>query len=107
MKPSCACSYSGTYDDAILGAISAAGDVPPLVARALVRRGVTDAAAVRAFLHPSLSELLDPMLLPDMAAAVNRLRRAIAGGERICVYGDYDADGVCATAILVDCLRRL
>lgn len=107
MKPSCACSYSGTYDDAILGAISAAGDVPPLVARALVRRGVTDAAAVRAFLHPSLSELLDPMSLPDMAAAVDRLRRAIAGGERICVYGDYDADGVCATAILVDCLRRL
>ena len=49
----------------------------------------------------------DPLALADMDRAVDRIRRAIGDGERICVYGDYDTDGVCATAILVDALKRL
>lgn len=105
MRPLCACTHPDGYDAAQLARIAAAHGVPPLLARALVRRGLTDDAAIDAFLHPTPDGLPDPLALPDMAAAVARLRAAIGSGERICVYGDYDADGVCATAILIDCLR--
>ena len=105
MRPLCACTHPDGYDAAQLAHIAAVHGVPPLLARALVRRGLTDDAAIDAFLHPTPDGLPDPLALPDMAAAVARLRAAIGSGERICVYGDYDADGVCATAILVDCLR--
>lgn len=107
VKPLCACNYEGGYDAALLTHICTLYDLPPLVGRALIRRGVTDDGAINAFLHPSFRDLCDPFALPDMEAAVSRIRRAVACGERICVYGDYDADGVCATAILIDCLRRL
>lgn len=107
MKPPCFCSYEGAYDEALLAHICAAEGIAPLVARALVRRGLAEDASVHAFLHPSEADLLDPLTLPDMEAAVRRIMEAIACDERICVYGDYDADGVCATAILIDCLRGL
>ena len=48
-----------------------------------------------------------PLLLGDMAAAVDRIRAAVAAGERICVHGDYDVDGICATALAVLTLREL
>ena len=73
----------------------------------LARRGLVDDASIAAYLHPESRELPDPYALSDMNRAVERIRAAIAAGERICVYGDYDTDGVCATAILVDALRRL
>ena len=72
----------------------------------LVRRGLVDDAAISAFLHPETGDLPDPYLLADMDRAVLRVERAIEAGERICVYGDYDTDGVCATAILLDALRQ-
>jgi single-stranded-DNA-specific exonuclease len=71
----------------------------------LARRGLADDAAIESFLHPESQELADPFAFSDMDRAVSRIRRAIAEGERICVYGDYDTDGVCATAILFDALR--
>ena len=49
----------------------------------------------------------DPFLLGDMAVAVERIRAAIAAGERICVHGDYDVDGICATSLAVLTLREL
>ena len=107
MKASCACSYAGSYSDELLDRLCTAHGVPRIVARALVRRGVTEAEAVQAYLHPDEAALLDPFGLPDMQKAVERIRKAIRRGERICVYGDYDADGVCATTILVQCLRSL
>lgn len=70
----------------------------------LVRRGYGDPAEARAFLAGE-QPLHDPFLLGDMAAAVSRIRVAIAAGERICVHGDYDADGICATALAVLVLR--
>ena len=73
----------------------------------LVRRGLTDDASITAFLHPEMQPLPDPFALSDMDRAVSRIRLAIDAGERICVYGDYDTDGVCATAILTDALTRL
>ena len=74
---------------------------------ALLRsRGVfTDAEAAR-FLSPSLADLHDPFLLPGMEKTVALLREAIAKGETILVYGDYDADGVCAASILLEALHE-
>ena len=82
-------------------------DLPPVIARLLVIRGVTTAEEARAFFDPSLDHLHDPSLLPDADAGVDRLAAAVKSGERICVYGDYDVDGVTGTALLVRTLRAL
>lgn len=79
--------------------------MPPVLHALLCRRGVCTPAQAEAFLHPGLAGLNDPFLLAGMDAAVARLRAAIAADEPICVYGDYDVDGVCATAILLSCLK--
>lgn len=79
--------------------------VSPRTARLLLTRGVADAAEAEAFLHPSADMLCDPFAFPDMEKAVARLTRAIEKRERICVYGDYDVDGVCATSMLLMYLR--
>jgi single-stranded-DNA-specific exonuclease len=73
----------------------------------LARRGLVDDAAIESFLHPETTELAEPLALSDMDRAAARIKRAIDAGERICVYGDYDTDGVSATAILLDALRTL
>ena len=66
----------------------------------LVRRGYGDPEAARASSSRRASPH-DPLLLGDMAAAVERLRAAVERDERICVHGDYDVDGICATALAV------
>ncbi|HWS30777.1 MAG TPA: single-stranded-DNA-specific exonuclease RecJ [Clostridia bacterium] len=81
--------------------------VSEALAALLYARGAHDAAAMEAFLNPCDATLLDPYMLNDMGAAVSRIRFAVEKGERICVYGDYDADGVCATSILYLCLKKL
>lgn len=73
----------------------------------LARRGLKDDASITAYLHPEAEPLPDPFALADMKRAVSRIMDAVERGERICVYGDYDTDGVCATAILYDALHRL
>jgi single-stranded-DNA-specific exonuclease len=80
---------------------------PPLLAQALVRRGITTPEAARAFLDPACYTPSSPLELPDMAQAVQRLLAAIAHGERILVWGDFDTDGQTATALLVEALRAL
>ena len=70
------------------------------------RRSLTP-AEVDAFLKPTLSALHDPLLLPDMAAAVEAIQDALARGARIRIFGDYDADGITATALLVRALSAL
>ncbi len=80
--------------------------VSETVASILVRRGLGDPEAARAFLEPEGTSH-DPFLLGDMAAAVERLRTAVEAGERICVHGDYDVDGICATALATLMLREL
>ena len=82
-------------------------DMPRLLHALLLRRGVTSASEARAFLSPGEETLRDPLLLSDMGRAVSRLRAALEAGERICVYGDYDVDGVCASAILYLHLKAL
>src|ERR671937_3119456 len=76
-----------------------------ITASVLVRRGYGDPAEARAFLAGE-QPLHDPFLLGDMGVAVERIRAAISEGQRICVHGDYDADGICATALAVLVLRE-
>jgi single-stranded-DNA-specific exonuclease len=75
-------------------------------ATVLVRRGLGDPAAARAFLEAE-PPAHDPLSLGDMVAAVERIRAAVAHGERICVHGDYDVDGISATAVCVLILKEL
>ena len=79
--------------------------ISEITASVLVRRGYGDPDEAGAFLAGE-QPLHDPFLLGDMAVAVERIRAAIASGKRICVHGDYDADGICATALAVLVLRE-
>ena len=80
--------------------------VSQVLAAVLVRRGHTDSAAARAFLAAELPEH-DPFQLGDMREACEAIHAAIAAGTKICVHGDYDADGICATALAVLVLGEL
>ncbi|HWI63501.1 MAG TPA: single-stranded-DNA-specific exonuclease RecJ [Symbiobacteriaceae bacterium] len=71
----------------------------------LYRRGFSTLAAAEAFLDGGVD--VDAPGLPDLEAGVDCIARAVVGGQRICVYGDYDTDGVTSTTLLVDLLRRL
>ncbi len=81
--------------------------VSPFLARLLVARGVDHPEKVWAFLHPDLSQLHSPDLLPDLPPAVEQLKEALRRREKILVHGDYDADGVCASALLTRALKAL
>jgi single-stranded-DNA-specific exonuclease len=81
-------------------------DIGETTAAILVRRGYGDPGTARAFLDGERPPH-DPFLLGDMTDAVARIREAIAAGTRICVHGDYDVDGICATALAVLTLREL
>ena len=79
---------------------------PYLVSAVLVSRGITTAADAAAFLAQEHSLIYDPRLMRDMDRAVGRISRALADGERMAVFGDYDVDGITATVILVDYLKN-
>ena len=81
--------------------------ISPLLAQCLLNRGHSEPAVIENFLAPRLKNLADPFLLPNMAAAVERLLRAHAGQETLVIFGDYDVDGVTSTALLVEVLRNL
>jgi single-stranded-DNA-specific exonuclease len=81
--------------------------VPPIVAQLLLSRGVFDSDAAKSFLEAKLTGLRDPDELPGAAAAADRIYEAIQARRKIVVYGDYDADGMTATAILLSCLKLL
>jgi single-stranded-DNA-specific exonuclease len=93
-------------DPADVRVLAGALGVSEVAAAVLARRGLRDPAEANAFLEGALPGH-DPLLLGDMAAAVERIRDAIAAGRAICVHGDYDADGICATALAVLLLREL
>lgn len=77
----------------------------PLLLQVLYNRGIREASEVHTFLGRDDAVIENPYRLPDMEPAVERLLRAIDRQETICVYGDFDADGVAATALLVSALQ--
>ncbi|QHE53103.1 single-stranded-DNA-specific exonuclease RecJ [Pontibacillus sp. HMF3514] len=79
----------------------------PLTRQLLQQRGIVTQQDVQTFLHPDLNDLHDPMLMHDMNKAVERIREAVEKQERILVFGDYDADGVSATAVMMETLREM
>lgn len=81
--------------------------LPTCAGEALVRRGLLDVDEADRALSVGADDLHDPALLPDATAAARRLCAAIGAQERIVVHGDYDADGICGTALLTRGLRRL
>ncbi|MGI6527736.1 MAG: single-stranded-DNA-specific exonuclease RecJ [Caldicoprobacterales bacterium] len=81
--------------------------ISEITADLLVNRGVTGLDEARAFLNPSLDQLHDPFLLQGMDQAVNRIRQAVTTGEKIVLYGDYDADGITSSAVLSLYLKSL
>ncbi len=78
---------------------------PPLLAAVLAARGIDTPEAADAFLNIGPEALHDPMTLRGMAQAAERLNAAIAGGEPVAVFGDYDVDGITSTCLLTDYLR--
>ncbi len=84
-----------------------AGVRGPLPARLLWNRGIRTDRDVAEYFSSGLDDLLDPYLLPDMAEAVDRIYRAIKGGETVGVFGDFDVDGLTGTAIVLRIIRKL
>ena len=79
----------------------------PTVTGIIAARGYDTPEAIAAFLSPTLSSMLDPFLLRGMDQAVERLVTARRSSQSICVYGDYDVDGITGTALLVSFLRAI
>ena len=77
------------------------------LAQTMINRGIKTAGQLDSFLNPRLTMLADPFDLPGMAKAVRRIADAVQSGERIFIHGDYDADGVTATALVMDALKKL
>jgi len=80
--------------------------IPPVLSQILVNRGIRDARSMKTFFYPSLSDLSDPFLFPDMDKAVERIMKALRNRERIVIFGDYDVDGITSTALLYLVLSR-
>lgn len=78
----------------------------PPISELLVQRGITSVDEAERFFHPSLKDLHDPFLMPDMDKAVNRLNRAMGSKEKIMVFGDYDVDGTTAVALVYKYLQN-
>ena len=81
--------------------------VSELTARILYHRGIRDAQSVKNFLEPEAAPFNDPFAMKGMRTAVDRIKRAVDSGELICIYGDYDVDGISASAIMIRTLRGL
>ena len=91
-----------------LTAVAPKCGLSPLVARLLVNRGLDTPPKVASFLNPTLRNgLRTPLLFPDMERAAERLLRARSEGELVCIYGDYDVDGVTGSAQLLLFLREI
>jgi single-stranded-DNA-specific exonuclease len=95
------------HDRSAVERLAAALRLGPVVAQLLLNRGLAAPEDARRFLEAPLSGLHEPDLLPGVAEAAERILRAVREGRRVCVYGDYDVDGVTGTAILVQGLKLL
>ncbi len=86
--------------------LSRALRISPLLARILSHRGADTPSAAQQFLEAQLTDLAEPEGMPGMVAALDRLTRAIREREQVLIFGDYDVDGLCSTALLTRLLQR-
>jgi single-stranded-DNA-specific exonuclease len=98
-------TYKKKYDnvDSIIGTFG----IPEIVARALINRDIDTVSKVNRFLNAGLEELYDPYRLKGIEEAVCRIKSAVEKKEKICIYGDYDVDGITSTVILIKVLHFL
>ena len=101
------CSDLTVYNPLVVESLSARFGLSNVAVRALLRRGMDTPERIDAFLCPEKQPLPDWREMKGMAQAATCIRQAVRDGKRICVYGDYDADGVSASAILYRCLKKL
>ena len=87
--------------------LAKSASISPVLAQILINRGLKTPAEITSFVAPDISQLSDPFDMPGMKTAVKRITAAKKKGERVFVHGDYDADGLTATAILVHALMML
>lgn len=87
--------------------ISAEVDLPPLVVKILVNRGMSDSAEILKFINPSMADLCDPFLIRGMEEGVERTLQALRENETIMIYGDYDVDGITAASLMFLILNKL
>jgi single-stranded-DNA-specific exonuclease len=95
------------HDRGAVDRLGREANVTPIVAQLLLNRGIRDAEQARRFLSAPFKGLHDPALLPGAAAAAERILAAVREQRRICVYGDYDVDGLTGTSLLWQGLRLL
>ena len=96
-----------TCEPQSIAALQQAAGVPAIVAQLLLSRGIDNLDEVKQFLEPKLTGLRDPVELPGATLAAEILFAAVESQKKITIYGDYDADGMTSTAILLRCLRLL
>jgi len=96
-----------TPDHEKAAALAASGRIPQVIAELLLARGIDSTEAAHRFLNPEISQLHDPSQMLGMAAAVDRIERAVAQGETILLYGDYDVDGTTAVVLLKTAIEML
>ena len=94
-------------DKNVIAKLAAETKLDTTLVQILYRRGYQTATAIENFIHPSDSELNDAFLLYDIDKAVERIQTAAFAGEKIVVYGDYDVDGITATAVMYSTLEQL
>lgn len=92
-------------DKQIVERLSQELGINPVIARLLAERGITTPEEAHRFTQPSMQAVHDPHQLHDMDKAVERIQEAVAAGEQITVYGDYDADGITSTALMYEVLQ--
>jgi single-stranded-DNA-specific exonuclease len=97
--------HSSSEDDARRLATALA--ISATAAAVLLRRGLVEPSVAARFFEPKLASLTPPALMKDRAEAATRIARAVRAKERVCIFGDYDADGVTSAALMTDVLRTL
>ncbi|RMG26478.1 MAG: single-stranded-DNA-specific exonuclease RecJ, partial [Methanobacteriota archaeon] len=94
-------------DEADVEALAEELGIPLVLSRILLKRGIDDFEKAQVYFRPTLEHLHDPFLMKDMDKATARLHQALANGENILIYGDYDVDGVSGCTLLYLALSRM
>lgn len=98
-RPQFASAYAPEWTDSLR--------LPRVLGQILSQRGIATPEQARSFLYPKLSDLIDPFVLPEMEKAITRICQALENREKIMIFGDYDVDGISATALIYLVLSQL